>query len=55
MDRSISWNVIGPKLALDGYCVFSLDYGKRGTQKVEKSAHEISAFIDRIRTLTGAR
>lgn len=54
MDRSISWNVIGPKLALDGYCVFSLDYGNRGTQKVEKSAREISAFIDRIRLLTGA-
>jgi triacylglycerol lipase len=54
MDRTISWNVIGPKLALDGYCVFSLDYGKRGTQKVEESAKEISAFIDQVRALTGA-
>jgi hypothetical protein len=54
MDRSISWNVIGPKLALDGYCVFSLDYGNRGTQKVEESAKEISAFIDHVRALTGA-
>lgn len=54
MDRSISWNVIGPKLALDGYCVFSLDYGKRGTQKVEESAKEVSAFIDQVRARTGA-
>lgn len=54
MDRSISWNVIGPKLAQDGYCVFSLDYGKRGTQKVEQSAQQIGAFIDKVRTLTGA-
>ena len=54
MDRSISWNALGPKLHQAGYCVFSLDYGNRGTQKVEQSAQEISAFIDRIRSLTGA-
>jgi triacylglycerol lipase len=54
MDRTVSWNVIGPALELDGYCVFSLDYGNRGTQKVEDSAHEISAFIDRVRETTGA-
>lgn len=54
MDRTISWNVIGPQLARDGYCVYSLDYGNRGTQKVELSAKEISAFIDSVRTRTGA-
>src|SRR3954465_3736954 len=54
MDRSISWNVIGPKLALDGYCVYSLDYGKRGTQKIEDSAHEVSAFIASVLAKTGA-
>jgi triacylglycerol lipase len=54
MDRSISWNTIGPKLYLDGYCVFSLDYGNRGTQKVADSAVEVSAFIDRVLTATGA-
>ena len=54
MDRSISWNVIGPKLAVDGYCVYSLDYGKRGTQKIEDSAHEVSAFIDSVLARTGA-
>ena len=54
MDRTVSWNVIGPKLAQDGYCVYSLDYGKRGTQKVEQSAQEISAFIDSVLARTGA-
>ncbi|MCW2989939.1 MAG: lipase, class 2 [Solirubrobacterales bacterium] len=54
MDRSISWNVIGPALALDGYCVFSLDYGNRGTQPIEQSTHEISAFIDQVLAQTGA-
>jgi triacylglycerol esterase/lipase EstA (alpha/beta hydrolase family) len=54
MDRSISWNVIGPKLALDGYCVFSLDYGKRGTQRTADSAVEVSAFIDSVLARTGA-
>lgn len=54
MDRSISWNVIGPQLADAGYCVFSLDYGNRGTQKVEASAKEISAFVDDVLQRTGA-
>src|SRR6185437_1317952 len=54
MDRSISWNVIGPKLALDGYCVYSIDYGKRGTQSIEQSAHEVSAAIDQLLARTGA-
>lgn len=54
MDRSISWNVLGPKLFADGYCVFSLDYGNRGTQHVEQSTHEISAFVDRVLAATGA-
>ena len=54
MDRTIGWNVIGPKLALDGYCVYSLDYGNRGTQKVERSAQEISDFIDSVLARTGA-
>ncbi|MDX6666063.1 MAG: hypothetical protein QOG68_2269 [Solirubrobacteraceae bacterium] len=54
LDRSVSWNVIGPKLALDGYCVYSVDYGKRGTQPIAQSAKEVSAFIDQVRAKTGA-
>src|SRR3954469_197152 len=54
MDRSISWNVIGPKLALDGYCVYSIDYGKRATQSIEQSAKDVSAKIDDLLARTGA-
>lgn len=54
MDRSISWNVIGPALAQQGYCVFSLDYGRRGTQPVADSAKELAAFVDHVLALTGA-
>ena len=54
MDRSISWNVIGPKLALDGYCVYSIDYGKRATQPIEQSAKDVSAKIDELLAKTGA-
>src|SRR3954452_11436876 len=54
MDRSISWNVIGPKLALDGYCVYSIDYGKRATQSIEQSAKDVSAKIDALLARTGA-
>src|SRR3954452_2441472 len=43
MDRSISWNVIGPKLALDGYCVYSIDYGKSATQSIAQSGEDVTA------------
>jgi triacylglycerol lipase len=55
MDRSISWDVIGPKLALDGYCVYSIDYGRRGTQPIEQSAKEVGAAIDALLARTGAK
>src|SRR4051794_20979958 len=54
MDRSISWNVIGPALFQQGYCVFSLDYGRRGTQPIANSAHELATFVDQVLAETGA-
>lgn len=54
MDRTISWNVIGPRLAQDGYCVYALDYGNRATRRVEDNAKEVSAFIDGVLARTGA-
>jgi triacylglycerol lipase len=53
-DMTVSWNLISPALALNGYCVFALDYGDRGTGKIEDSAAELSAFVDRVRSATGA-
>jgi triacylglycerol lipase len=42
-------------LKQDGYCVYSLDYGNRGTGPIEKSAQELKAFVAKVRTSTGAK
>jgi triacylglycerol lipase len=54
MDRTVSWNLVGEKLVADGYCVFSLDYGNRGTQPVADSARDLGTFIDAVLQRTGA-
>jgi triacylglycerol lipase len=55
-DMGITLPQIAPALERLGYCVFALDYGGgRGLGDIEKSAAEISAFVDRVRTATGAR
>jgi triacylglycerol lipase len=54
MDRTISWGLIGSKLVRDGYCVFALDYGNRGTQPVADSAAELAQFVDGVLKTTGA-
>ena len=41
-------------LKRDGYCVFSLDYGNRGTGPIENSASELKAFVDEVLGATGA-
>ena len=38
-----------------GYCVFSLDYGNRGTQDIPTSARTLRDFVDRVLSATGAR
>jgi triacylglycerol esterase/lipase EstA (alpha/beta hydrolase family) len=53
-DMSVSWNLISPSLKADGYCVFALDYGNRGTGPIEDSAAELLAFAERVRAATGA-
>lgn len=46
----------GLSLALkrDGYCVYALDYGDRGTGPIEESAAELDAFVDRVLAATGS-
>lgn len=53
-DMTVSWNLISPALALQGYCVFALDYGNRGTGRIEDSAAELDAFVDQVLSATGA-
>ncbi|GAB3155206.1 alpha/beta fold hydrolase [Amycolatopsis stemonae] len=56
-----SFPVLGPYLANAGYCVFALTYGRPdpalpfgGLKPIATSAQQIAAFIDRVRTTTGA-
>ena len=53
-DMTVSWNMVSPALKLNGYCVFALDYGNRGTGRIEDSAAELDAFVDRVLAATGA-
>jgi len=53
-DMTVSWNLISPALKREGYCVFALDYGHRGTDLMEGSAAEVASFVDRVLAATGA-
>lgn len=48
LDR-LSW-----RLHRTGYCVYALDYGRRATGPIAGSARELSAFVDRVLSATGA-
>ena len=41
-------------LKQDGYCVYSLDYGNRGTGPIEESAQQLDVFVDEVLAATGA-
>ncbi|MEU5363545.1 alpha/beta fold hydrolase [Streptomyces sp. NPDC005925] len=56
-----NWLGLAPYLKGRGYCVYSLDYGVldgvplfHGLGPVDKSARELSAFVDRVLAATGA-
>ncbi|HET7355132.1 MAG TPA: alpha/beta fold hydrolase [Nocardioidaceae bacterium] len=41
-------------LKRDGYCVYALDYGNRGTGRIQRSAHQLRRFVNRVLAATGA-
>lgn len=56
-----AWAYLGPTIANAGYCVFSMNYGGpsstsffNGLGSVARSGAQVNAFIDRVRTATGA-
>jgi triacylglycerol esterase/lipase EstA (alpha/beta hydrolase family) len=64
-NQTVNFQTISPLLANDGYCVFSLTFGTRpeanppfyqpgGLTKMESSAQQLSDFVDRVLTTTGA-
>ena len=53
-DMTVSWNTVSVALKSDGYCVFALDYGDRGTGPIAESAQQLSDFVDTVLAATGA-
>ncbi|MFF5186991.1 esterase/lipase family protein [Streptomyces sp. NPDC000345] len=56
-----NWLSLAPYLEVRGYCVYSLDYGQlpgvpffHGLGPIDKSAEQLSAFVDKVLTATGA-
>ncbi|KOV70119.1 esterase/lipase family protein [Streptomyces sp. MMG1121] len=56
-----NWLSLAPYLEARGYCVFSLDYGQLsgvplfyGLGPIDKSAEQLSAFVDKVLSATGA-
>ncbi|MEW2133571.1 alpha/beta fold hydrolase [Streptomyces sp. NPDC005435] len=56
-----NWLGLAPYLENRGYCVYSLDYGKLpgvplfyGLGPIDKSAEQLSAFVDKVLASTGA-
>lgn len=59
-NRSDNWFAMSPRLAAAGYCVYALDFGLglggtvSGLGPMRESAQQISDFVDRVLTTTGA-
>jgi triacylglycerol esterase/lipase EstA (alpha/beta hydrolase family) len=56
-----NWLFLAPYLTNRGYCVFSLDYGElpgvplfHALGPIDKSAEQLSAFVDKVLAATGA-
>jgi triacylglycerol lipase len=49
------WELIGPALARDGYCVFTFSYGEGGTGEIARSARRLQVFADHLLARTRAR
>ncbi|MET9446900.1 alpha/beta fold hydrolase [Streptomyces cinerochromogenes] len=56
-----NWLGLAPYLTSRGYCVYSLDYGQlpgvplfHGLGPIDKSAEQLSAFVDKVLAATGA-
>jgi pimeloyl-ACP methyl ester carboxylesterase len=62
-DMSDSWQALSPLLKNNGWCVFALNYGAYagsgaigvyGVGEIRNSANELSAFVDKVLSATGA-
>ena len=54
-DRRHLLEPLSAALIAEGFCVFSLDYGNRGTTDIPTSAQTLKTFTDKVLAATGAR
>ncbi|MEV6278974.1 alpha/beta fold hydrolase [Nocardia sp. NPDC051832] len=64
LSDAVNWTAIAPYLANQGYCVFTLNYGRtlydvppglNGLDPIPLSAPELAATVDRVLAATGAQ
>jgi triacylglycerol esterase/lipase EstA (alpha/beta hydrolase family) len=61
-NMTINWYTLSPLLKNNGYCVFAFNFGETqyssgnfyGMDRVANSAGQLSAFVDQVRSATGA-
>ena len=53
-DRRSLLDRLSAAMVGDGFCVFSLDYGNRGTGDIPASAEQLQAFVTKVLDATGA-
>jgi triacylglycerol lipase len=53
-DRKSLLDDLSSAMVDEGYCVYSLDYGNRGTGDIPTSAKQLKAFVGKVLDATGA-
>ncbi|MGZ4450631.1 MAG: esterase/lipase family protein [Nocardioides sp.] len=53
-DRKDLLDDLSSAMVAQGFCVFSLDYGNRGTGPIERSARQLKQFTTKVLAATGA-
>ncbi len=53
-DRKTLLETLSQRIKDAGFCVYSLDYGNRGTGDIRESAEQLKRFVGRVRRATGA-
>lgn len=54
-DKKSLLDNLSAAMVADGFCVFSLDYGNRGTGDITASAKQLKKFVRKVLDATGAR
>lgn len=54
-DRKNLLEKLSRSIKAKGFCVFSLDYGNRGTGEIAHSARQLKAYVNRVLKATGAK